>query len=420
MASDTKTDRFQRKRQQVLDAASRLVIDRGVKGLTFVDVAKAMDLNTTSVTYYFKRKDMLACAVFEETMRRLCERFQTALTRYDTPRDRVRGLIDNFFDFHANVRAGRESPVASLADLRAMEGPYRLQLNESYKAMFRLLRRVFGAPNDDKAHSLYTARTHVLLENIFWMSAWMNRYSTGDYERLSKRLFEVMDRGIVPAQTPLRVSTLNIPEIESRVADDVMPQNFVRAATVLMNERGYRGASVERIASELNVTKGSFYHHLEAKEDLALECFGRSYSFVSLVQREAQAVPGTHWEKLNLAISTLLYVQFFHEFPLLRTTALSALPPEVKPGVLARSNRMARRFAGMMIDGITEGSVHTIDPLVVSQAMMAMLNAAYDLRGWAVKQSQDDAIKFYASTLVYGLFDDEAVLGSGSAASQPY
>ncbi|MDN8891457.1 helix-turn-helix domain-containing protein, partial [Staphylococcus aureus] len=54
-------------------------------------------------------------------------------------------------------------------------------------------------------------------------------------------------------------------------------QRFLQAATRLINERGYRGASVERIASELNVTKGSFYHHLEAKDDLVLACFRRSF-----------------------------------------------------------------------------------------------------------------------------------------------
>jgi hypothetical protein len=35
---------------------------------------------------------------------------------------------------------------------------------------------------------------------------------------------------------------------------------YLRAATRLVNEYGYRGASVDRIAAELRLTKGSFYH----------------------------------------------------------------------------------------------------------------------------------------------------------------
>ena len=35
-----------------------------------------------------------------------------------------------------------------------------------------------------------------------------------------------------------------------------------------MNEHGYLGASVQKISERLNVTKGAFYHHIEAKDDL--------------------------------------------------------------------------------------------------------------------------------------------------------
>ena len=43
---------------------------------------------------------------------------------------------------------------------------------------------------------------------------------------------------------------------------------FLKAATRQINEHGYRGASVDRISASLNVTKGAFYHHNEAKDDL--------------------------------------------------------------------------------------------------------------------------------------------------------
>ena len=103
-------------------------------------------------------------------------------------------------------------------------------------------------------------------------------------------------------------------------------------------------------------------------------------------------------------MATLLDVQLFSEFPLLRTTALQALPNELRDDVLDRSNRMARRFAGMMIDGITGGSVKRIDPLIASQAVMGALNSAYDLRGWIQPVDPAAAIAYYASTLAFGLF----------------
>ena len=65
---------------------------------------------------------------------------------------------------------------------------------------------------------------------------------------------------------------------------------FLLAATRLINELGYRGASVQRIASELNVTKGSFYHHLDAKDDLVIACYRRSFDTIADAQRLADEV----------------------------------------------------------------------------------------------------------------------------------
>ena len=91
---------------------------------------------------------------------------------------------------------------------------------------------------------------------------------------------------------------------------------------------------------------------------------------------------------------------------LLRTTALQALPTQLRNDVIDSSNRMARRFAGMLIDGITEGSIRAIDPLVASQLIMGSLNSAYDLRSWAQRIAPEKALALYGSTLAYGLFAD--------------
>ena len=56
------SDRFLAKRDAILDAAARVINERGLRGLTFVSVAEAVEMNTTSITYYFKRKELLAAA----------------------------------------------------------------------------------------------------------------------------------------------------------------------------------------------------------------------------------------------------------------------------------------------------------------------------------------------------------------------
>ena len=180
--------------------------------------------------------------------------------------------------------------------------------------------------------------------------------------------------------------------------------DFLRAATVMINQRGYRGASVNRIAESLNVTKGSFYHHHEAKDDLVLDCFQKSYDRLSAAQMAGLKVEGDHWTKLASVLHELLDVQFYDAMPLLRTTALQALENEQRVDVVTRSNRLARRFAGMLIDGIADGSVRPIDPLVASQIMMSTLNGAYEARRWAERFGDREAAKrTYISVLSEGL-----------------
>ncbi len=395
------TSRFQQKREAILDAASALINQNGVRGMTFVDVADMVNLNTTSVTYYFKRKELLAAAALEHSLSRLEEQVEEAGSEAD-PRARVAAYLKLHFDMRARIRRREERAVTVLSDMRALEEPLRNELAEKWSAIFRKVRDFFGPAEGDDQKRLNTARANVLIENTFWLPAWLTRYSTADFERVRHRLFEIFDGGIGAKGAPWEPLLLTI----GQPGEDPAQEKFLRAAIRLINVRGYRGASVERIASELNVTKGSFYHHLEAKDDLVVQCFRRSYERVSLVQAAADETGGSYWQRLTSAIVTLLHFQFFGDHPLLRTTALQALPGDLRNQVVDRSNRMARRFAGTMIDGITEGSMRAIDPLVASQAIMAMLNAAVDLQKWAHRTEPDRAVADYASTIAYGLFAD--------------
>jgi len=400
-----KTDRYARKREQILGVASDLINEMGVKGMTFVDVAQRVDLNTTSITYYFKRKELLAEAAFERTIDRIGDMVREASKAPD-PRERVSTYLRLVLEEWGRIRRREERPAARLSDLRAMEGDIRARLVARYMNVFRDLRRSFfgGAVTADQK-ALRSARAAVLVENVFWLPAWLGAYSDTDFPRLHRRLFELFDKGFAVDGAPWAPRLLR-PEGDLVDEAEAGPETFLRAATRLINELGYRGASVERIASDLNVTKGSFYHHLEAKDDLVLACFERSYARVSNVQHAAIAESPNAWMCLSSSIATLLDIQFYSQFPLLRTTALQALPPDVRHSMVERSNRMARRFAGMLIDGISEGTVRPVDPLVASQAIMATLNTAYELRNRSGELPHDQAIAYYASTLAYGLFRD--------------
>ena len=397
------TRRFREKRDAILAAAAQAINDASAKGMTFADVARRVGLNTTSVTYYFKRKDDLAAACFEQTLGRLHAMLDAALEE-PTPEARVARYIGINFARLARVAQGGEQSFATLSDLRAMEEPTRGRLLAGWREVFRKTRRLWGEGGGRLVTDLRSARAHHLLENTFWLPVWLPRYDVDQYPRLEARLIDLLRHGLAQPDAAW------LPELLPVASERPEPGRaaFLLAATRLINELGYRGASVQRIASELNVTKGSFYHHLDAKDELVLACFQRSAATIAEAQREADAVGGTHWRRLTSSVATLLDLQFSETGPLLRTTAMSGLPREVRSTMVDQFNRIARRYAGTISDGIAEGSIRAVDPLVASQCLMALQNAAFDMRNWAATMPRERAVALYASTLAFGLFDDRA------------
>ncbi|HVI99556.1 MAG TPA: TetR/AcrR family transcriptional regulator [Sphingomonas sp.] len=398
------TRRFRAKRDAILAAAAETINEQSAKGMTFADVARRVGLNTTSVTYYFKRKDDLAAACFDHTLATLKAMLDEAL-KAPTPEARVARYLAINMERFARIERGEETAVAVLSDLRAMEEPYRAPLLAGWQDVFRKTRSLWGNHDDKARHDLYGARAHVLLENTFWLPVWLVRYDLDQYDRVEERLMEVFAHGIAARGEQWA------PDLVALEHDEAEPgrEQFLRAATRLINELGYRGASVQRIASELNVTKGSFYHHLDAKDDLVIACYKRSFDTIAETQRLADAHGGAYWHRLSSIIATLLDVQFSERGPLLRTTALHGLPPKVRQAMVDRSNRIARRYAGTISDGVAGGSIRAVDPLIAAQTLMALQNAAFDMRKWASTMPRDRAVAMYASTLAFGLFDDRVI-----------
>ena len=128
---------------------------------------------------------------------------------------------------------------------------------------------------------------------MFWWPVWSLRYSVRDFARLEDRMFDIFARGLAAEQGDWSPLPLESGPWRGTAGEGETADAFLRSATVMINQRGYRGASVNRIAAALNVTKGSFYHHHNAKDDLVFECFEKSYDRLSAVQIAARETDAT-------------------------------------------------------------------------------------------------------------------------------
>ena len=399
------TDRFERKREAILDAATALHNERGVKGLTLGDAAAAVGLSTTSVTYYFKRKDDLAGACMTRGIAALQTMVEDALAQ-TTPAARLRRLLVLYFERARIAATGEAPPLPVLADLRALNPPALITVFEAFMRLFRRMRQIFDAPGLEwLTRGRRTARTHMLLEQLFWAAAWLPDYDPEDYPRIRDRMAEILIGGIAADGAAWAPLPLPLAELQPRTATEMSREAFLLAATKLINVRGYRGASVDKISAALNVTKGSFYHHIEAKDDLVVACFERTFEIMRRVQRLAMDLPGDQWIKLSSAAAALAEFQLSGQGPLLRSSALAALPEPIRARMVRRSNRVSDRFASMISDGIAEGSMRPVDAALAAQMLNATLNAGAELGFWVPGVKQKAAPAVFARPLLMGLFN---------------
>jgi AcrR family transcriptional regulator len=400
LGSAPATARFASRRERIVDVGSRLINDLGLKGLSLGAVAEQIGLGSSSVTYYFRRKDLLAEACYDRGLDALEAQVEASAAAAADPRGRIAGLVATTVADADEAERPDARGLAQLHEMRAMEEPIRSRLIRRYFNTFRIARGYFTPAATDEQRLVEVMRTQVLLEAVHALPGWLRSYAAQEHERVGDRLVELLACGLAPAGAAPAV-TAGAERVDEE--GDAGQARFLGAATRLINERGYRGASVERIASALNVTKGSFYHHLQAKDDLVLACFRRSLEVIERAQDRAVAAPGSWRDRLAAALGGLIGIQFGEGAPLLRSTALVALPPDLRREALRRNEQAARRFSGMIIDGITEGSLAPVDPLVAGQVIMSVLNVAYELRDLSRRTTPERAVALYGSLIFQGL-----------------
>lgn len=403
-AEPLSTPRYARKKEAILAAATAILNRQGVKGMTLADVAAEVGLITTSVTYYYKKKDDLAAACFLRGV----ETFDAMIVHAAEAgewRGRLTRFLDAYLDLARRIRLREAPPMVSFTEMRALKEPQRTQVTEAFSAMFKRFRGFFDAPEfswmDRREQN---ARTHLLLEQAFWTNTWLRRYDVEDYPRVRDRMLDILAGGLASGPrewAPAPLEALTPPLVDTQ---DAARETFLVAATRLINQRGYRGASVEDISAQLNVTKGSFYHHNEGKDDLVVDCFKRTFAVMRRAQLATRDLPGGQWRRLASVAAALVEYQLSDHGPLLRASSMGALPPEIRHEMIERYNRVSDRFAAMIADGIAEGTMRPVDPMIAAHMLNSTLNAAASLGNWVPGVTRDDAAALFARPLLQGVF----------------
>ena len=424
------TLRFAEKRELILDGAAALFNRRGIKAGTLSEVAASVGLATNSLTYYYRKKEDLVVACLLRSIAALDGVIAEADVRVP-PGDlagRVRAVVQGYVAMLAAIEDRLRPALIFFTDMRAVPQPQAEPAFLAYVAMFRRLRGLLhggrcgdgvGLPPWRSAERrALNARSHVLLSQLLWSRSWLGRYETSDYPRVAAAMADVLLHGLAapgqawPAQ-PIPLPALPPAEPAAGQADgeseaDTSTRDaYLRTATRLINDHGVGGASVERIAATLALTKGSFYHRHDTKHALIDDCFERSFALIRSVQWAALAqagAPGRNgWQTLLAATLPLMALQTAPQGPLLRLTAWTELPGALRWQKYGTMNRLGERYAAMVVAGQADGSIRLVDPAVAAQLIAGLINALSEVEHWLPGDGPPALQPLLARPLLMGL-----------------
>ncbi len=400
-AGHTAPSRFDRRKEDILNAAGALFNQHGLRDATLAVIAGDIGLNLKSLRYYFARREDLVAAAFMRSIDLHRKLATEALVEADVE-TRVRRFIAAYFTLQADVRSGRQPEFVNFGDLRALTEPHSDLVWGEYNRLFRGIRQLFKAPGRRWEPARLNAATHMLLSQLLWSVVWLRNYSLDDLPRVTARFSDILLHGIaaVPVDLP-RFVILDPPE--SVDANRLSPEVFLRTAITLTNQFGYRGASVDRISAELKVTKGAFYHYNDTRDGLVLACFEHSFGHIREAQKAALATQVDGLSQAAAAAVSLVTRQMLDNGTLLRTSALTAIGPELRVRIAEQMWRLTLRFGDMLNDGMMDGSVRSCDVRIGAEMMTAMINSAEELGRWVSEATAENASETYIRPLLDGI-----------------
>jgi AcrR family transcriptional regulator len=178
---------------------------------------------------------------------------------------------------------------------------------------------------------------------------------------------------------------------------------ILRAAAAVFRRRGYHGASVDQIASALNMAPGNLYYYFRNKEEILYVCHDYSLGLMlkELKQVEKSELPPDRQLHRLIVAFVHLFIDVLHGTAW--TLEVEALSPPLLKKVIARRDRIDKGFRRILDDGMHSGVFAQRDPKLAAFVIFGAINWIprwYDPAGQATSHEIAQA---FADYLVAGL-----------------
>jgi TetR/AcrR family transcriptional regulator, cholesterol catabolism regulator len=154
---------------------------------------------------------------------------------------------------------------------------------------------------------------------------------------------------------------------------------LLEVAAKVFYRKGYDASSLQEIADELGIMKGSLYYYIRSKEDILFALLNNIHQAGIANVAELAASKGTALQRLKRVI--VGHIAFIGEN--LTDTAIflqemKALPPERQREILGGDVSYPRIFRQLLADGQADGSIRkSIDADLTATIVLGSLNSTF-------------------------------------------
>ncbi len=187
--------------------------------------------------------------------------------------------------------------------------------------------------------------------------------------------------------------------------------DILKSAAAAFRRRGYHGASVDEIASALEMTKGNLYYYFRNKEEILYACHEYSLDVLLGLLEEVRAESCPADEKLRKLVLAFVHLILDELQATALTLDLQALSPPLLRKVIARRDSFDHGLREIIQQGMDEGRFTPGDPKMVAFAMMGAVNWITKWFDPAGPMTSDDIGRAFADYLVGGLSRVPAPVG---------
>jgi AcrR family transcriptional regulator len=149
---------------------------------------------------------------------------------------------------------------------------------------------------------------------------------------------------------------------------------ILKSAAAAFRHRGYHGASVDEIASALEMTKGNLYYYFRNKEEILFACHDYSLDVLLALLEETQTEATPPDEKLRKLILAFIHLILDELQGTALTLDLQALSPPLLKKIIAKRDRFDHGMREIIQQGIDEGRFRQGDPKMIAFAIMGAVN----------------------------------------------